>query len=145
MQFQAFHEYLEKTFLTVYKYLQIETVNTYGLTYTWKGSNSSLKPMMFFAHQDVVPVQRETLKDWTYPPFEGHYDGEYVYGKGAPDSKNLLIGILEALKLLIAQNYKLQKGIIVAFGFDEESTGIRGAEKIAKYLERKYGNDSIYL
>lgn len=144
VQFQAFHDYLEKTFPTVYKNLQVEKVNTYGLVYTWKGSNKNLKPSMFIAHQDVVPVQKETLKDWTYPPFDGYYDGTYVYGRGALDCKNLLIAMLEALELLIADNFKPQRSIIVAFGFDEESIGIRGAANIAKHLEKRYGHNSIY-
>ena len=144
VQFQAFHDYLEKTFPTVHKHLQVDKVNTYGLVFTWKGSNKNLKPSMYIAHQDVVPVQKETLKDWTYPPFDGHYDGTYLYGRGALDCKNLLIAMLEALELLIADNFKPQRGIIVAFGFDEESIGIRGAANIAKHLEKKYGHDSIY-
>lgn len=144
VQFRAFHDYLEKTFPTVYKYLQVEKVNTYGLVYTWKGSNKNLKPSMFIAHQDVVPVQKETLKDWTYPPFDGYYDGTYVYGRGALDCKNLLIAMLETLELLIADNFKPQRSIIVAFGFDEESIGIRGAANIAKHLEKRYGHNSIY-
>jgi len=37
---------------------------------------------MFMAHQDVVPVPANTVNDWTYPPWSGHYDGERVWGRG---------------------------------------------------------------
>jgi hypothetical protein len=37
--------------------LNITKVNTYGLVYFWPGSDLSLKPIMFAAHQgEVVPV-----------------------------------------------------------------------------------------
>lgn len=144
IKFKKFHEYLEKTFPTVYENLEVETVNTYGLVYTWKGSDASLKPLMLAAHQDVVPVQHDTLDDWTYPPFDGHYDGEILYGRGSFDCKNILIGILETIELLISQDFHPQRSVIAAFGFDEESSGMRGAQNIAKFLEEKLGRDSIY-
>jgi hypothetical protein len=33
--------------------LSLTKVNTYGLVYTWKGSDDSLKPLVLMAHQDV--------------------------------------------------------------------------------------------
>lgn len=143
-KFKKFHKYLEKTFPIVYKNLQVEKVNTYGLVYFWKGSDDSLKPLMLTAHQDVVPVQQDTLKDWTYPPFEGHYDGEFIYGRGAADCKNVLISILETIELLLKKGYQPQRSVIAAFGFDEEASGVVGAAKIGQYLEKTYGNDSVY-
>lgn len=143
-QFKNFHKYLQKTFPTVYEKLEVETVNTYGLVFYWKGSNSKLKPVMLTAHQDTVPIQKDSLGDWTYPPLDGHYDGEFIYGRGAADCKGTLIAILEALELLISKKYEPERGIIAAFGFDEEISGLRGASKIGKYLENTFGHDSIY-
>lgn len=144
LKFGNFHEYLEKTFPTIYENLKVETVNTYGLVYYWKGSDASLKPVLLTAHQDVVPVQNSTLGDWTYPPFEGHYDGTFVFGRGASDCKNVLIAILESLELLLAQGFNPQRGIIAAFGFDEEASGIRGASSLSKHLLSKFGENGIY-
>lgn len=50
------------------------------------------------AHEDVVPVNPGTLNQWTYPPFEGVVDGEWVWGRGAADCKNQVgtAGLLEA-------------------------------------------------
>ncbi|KAK6464192.1 Gly-X carboxypeptidase [Scheffersomyces coipomensis] len=144
VKFIKFHEYLEKTFPTIYENLELTKVNTYGLVYFWKGSNESLKPLMLTAHQDVVPVQKDTLDKWTYPPFEGHYDGKFIYGRGASDCKNVLISILETVELLLNQNYQPQRSLLIAFGFDEEASGVVSASAIGRYLEKTYGKDSIY-
>ncbi|KAI5955184.1 CPS1 [Candida jiufengensis] len=144
-KFVKFHKYLEKTFPLVYSNLDIEKVNTYGLIFTWKGSNKKLKPVMLAAHQDTVPVQKSTLEKWTYPPFEGKFDGEYIYGRGSVDCKNVLIGILETLELLLSEDYKPDRTIIAAFGFDEESSGVHGAQEISKVLESQWGLEGLEL
>ncbi|KAI5965681.1 CPS1 [Candida pseudojiufengensis] len=144
-KFEKFHNYLEDTFPLIYKNLKIEKVNTYGLVYTWKGNNPSLKPTLLLAHQDTVPIQKSTLDKWTYPPLSGTYNPQtdYIYGRGAADCKNLLIAILETLEILLADNFKPERSIVVAFGFDEESSGLVGAQNIGKFLEQKYGKNSF--
>lgn len=142
--FGDFHSYLEKAFPKVHEVLEIFKVNTYGLVFYWKGLDEKLKPLMLTAHQDVVPVQKETLSDWTYPPFEGHYDGKYVYGRGASDCKNSLIAALEAVELLIGEGYTPTRGVVMAFGFDEEISGVYGAQTLSKFLEEKFGKNGIY-
>lgn len=143
-KFKKFHQYLEDTFPQVHTKLEKFTVNTYGLVFYWKGSDESLKPVMLTAHQDVVPVQKDTLGDWTYPPFEGHCDGEYLYGRGAADTKNVLIAIMDTLELLLSEGYEPKRGIVAAFGMDEEVSGFHGAAHISQFLEEKFGKDGIY-
>ncbi|EGW30859.1 Gly-X carboxypeptidase [Spathaspora passalidarum NRRL Y-27907] len=143
-KFKNFHQYLEEKFPLVYENLEVERVNTYGLIFHWKGLSPKLKPVLLMAHQDTVPVQKDTIADWSYPPLSGHYDGQYIYGRGAADCKNVLIAILETLELLISQDYQPRRSIIAAFGFDEESSGYLSAGKIAKRLEKKFGKDSMY-
>lgn len=58
--------YLKAAFPLVHSKLALTKVNTHGLLYTWQGSDPSLKPSMLMAHQDTVPVNSETLNDWTY-------------------------------------------------------------------------------
>lgn len=143
-KFKKFHKYLEKTFPIVFENTQVDYVNTYGLVFYMKGSNPDLKPVLLTAHQDVVPVQQSTLKDWTHPPFSGFYDGEKIYGRGASDCKNVLIAIMESLELLIKNDYKPARGVVAAFGFDEEASGIIGASNIAKFLQDKFGKFSFH-
>ncbi|KAK6197962.1 uncharacterized protein RJT21DRAFT_136367 [Scheffersomyces amazonensis] len=142
-KFKPFHEYLENTFPIVWKHFKIETANTWGLIITWEGS-SSLKPILLTAHQDVVPTQDNTIKDWTYPPYEGVFDGEKVWGRGAADCKNLLIGLLEAAEELYKSGFRPRRSVIFGFGFDEEIGGPRGAGSIAEILIERYGKDSFY-
>ncbi|KAF3985628.1 hypothetical protein FT663_05224 [Candidozyma haemuli var. vulneris] len=143
-KFIKFHEYLEETFPTVYENLEVTKVNTYGLVFYWKGTNPDLKPLMLAAHQDVVPVQEDTVGDWTYPPFSGHFDGENLYGRGSVDCKNVLVSIMETFELLLSKNFTPERGVIAAFGMDEEVSGWHGAESIAHYLEKRFGKNSIY-
>jgi Gly-Xaa carboxypeptidase len=141
--FYDFAVYLEKTFPLVHATMQLEKVNTHGLLYTWAGKDASLKPNLLMAHQDVVPVPDSTVDSWTYPPFDGHFDGKFVWGRGASDCKNQLIGILSAVEALIAANFEPQRTLILSFGFDEEISGGQGANHLADYLLKKLGHNSI--
>lgn len=141
--FFKFAEYLEATFSLVHASLELEKVNTHGLLYTWVGEDKSLKPNLLMAHQDVVPVPDSTAKSWTHPPFSGHYDGKFVWGRGASDCKNQLIGILSAVEALLAANFTPRRTLILSFGFDEEVSGGRGAARLAEHLVTKLGHNSV--
>ncbi|RCK59193.1 Carboxypeptidase S [Candida viswanathii] len=119
-KFSKFHDYLEQAFPLVYKNLEVTKVNTYGLVYAWKGTDKKLKPLLLTAHQDTVPIQKDTLKQWTYPPLEGHFDGEFIYGRGAADCKNVLIAILETLELLLSKGFEPKRPIVAAFGLTKK-------------------------
>ncbi|ODV98441.1 hypothetical protein PACTADRAFT_48207 [Pachysolen tannophilus NRRL Y-2460] len=143
-KFKKFHDFLEETFPLVYQNLKIEKVNTYGLVYTWEGSDSSLKPILLTAHQDTVPVQTETIDQWDHEPFSGFFDGKSIFGRGAIDCKHLVIALLETVELLIQEDFKPKREIVIAFGFDEEVSGNHGAAKIGEFLLEKYGENSFY-
>jgi Gly-Xaa carboxypeptidase len=136
-------DYLNRTFPRVYEKLSLDKVNTHGIVLTWEGSDTQLKPTLLTGHVDVVPVDPSTLDKWTYPPWEGHYDGEYLWGRGSVDDKHAVSAILEAVTLLIEKDFTPRRTLILAFGFDEESKGRNGAGHIQTYLKDKYGNDGI--
>lgn len=115
-----FAAYLQKTFPLTHRTLSLEKVNTHGLLYTWEGSDASLKPSVLMAHQDVVPVAEATVGQWTYPPFDGYFDGQFIWGRGSMDCKNNLIGIMEAVELLIEAGFTPKRTLVLSFGFDEE-------------------------
>jgi carboxypeptidase PM20D1 len=125
-------EYLAKTFPLVYSTLDVKVINDYGLLYTWKGSDSSKKPILLLAHQDVVPASDE---GWKYPPFSGAIADGYIWGRGTLDDKSTLLSMLEAIDYLIQQGYQPSRTVCLASGFDEEITGKEGAGKIAQYLK----------
>ncbi|KAF2422413.1 carboxypeptidase s [Tothia fuscella] len=141
--FYEFAEYLKTTFPLVHLHLDLDIVNTHGLVYTWKGTNESLKPTLLMAHQDVVPVPDSAGKQWTHPPFGGHYDGKFIWGRGASDCKNSLIAILESLELLIKAGFQPKRTVVLSSGFDEEISGREGAGHLAPWLLEKYGKDSF--
>lgn len=59
---------------------------------------------MLCSHLDVVPAEREK---WTVDPFGGVVKDGYLYGRGAIDVKDAVIGILESLEhLLKVENFK---------------------------------------
>lgn len=141
--FYSFADYLSKTFPLVHNTLQLEKINTHALLYTWPGSDPSLKPTLLMAHQDVVPVPDSTVSQWTHPPFSGYYDGTFVWGRGASDCKNQLIGILEAVEALIEAGFSPRRTLVLSFGFDEEISGQEGANHLAPFLQKRYGHNGV--
>ncbi|KAK0391480.1 hypothetical protein NLU13_0981 [Sarocladium strictum] len=142
--FYDLHEVLAKTYPVVHKRSKLEKVNKFGLVYTIEGSDSSLKPILLAAHQDVVPVADEST--WTHPPFDAYWDGEWLWGRGSSDDKNSLTAVMSALETLLSnEDWQPRRTIIAAFGFDEECSGYRGAGKIGPVLEERYGENGIAL
>ena len=121
----------------MHKTLSKETVSTYSLVYKWEGSDPSKKPIMLMAHQDVVPVIEGTEEEWTYPPFEGVVAEGYIWGRGSLDNKSGVLGIMEALEMLIAEGFVPEQSIYITLGHDEEVSGVDGAIKIAELLSNR--------
>ncbi len=133
-EFDGFQLYLRTTFPRLHAALKLEKVNGYGLLYEWTGSDPNRPPIVLLAHQDVVPVEPGTEGRWTEPAFEGRIAGGYVWGRGALDDKGSLVGILEAVERLVAAGAKPRRTVYLAFGYDEEVGGRRGAAHIADLL-----------
>ena len=132
--FRDFHALLVKSFPRVHTTLTKEVVNDRSLLYTWKGKEDRLKPILLLAHMDVVPVDPDTEKSWTYGPFSGQVADGYVWGRGTIDDKASLLGMLEAVERLLTDGFQPQRTIYLAFGHDEEPGGQQGAAKIAALL-----------
>ncbi len=138
-QFDKFHEFLKEEFPLVHKNLSVENVSKASLLYYWRGSDESLDPIAFLAHQDVVPISDGTEKDWKYPAFDGVNDGEYIWGRGALDMKNHLICLMESVETLLEEGYQPKRSVYLCFGHNEEivSGGNNGARELAKTLEAR--------
>jgi len=135
--FIAFHALLKKFYPQTHKTLELHKINKFGLLYKWVGSKTSKKPILLMAHQDVVPVPEEELAGWTHPPFAGKIEDGYIWGRGTLDVKSGVLGILEAIELLIQDGFAPTRDIYLAFGHDEEIGGIEGAKAIAEHLRQK--------
>jgi carboxypeptidase PM20D1 len=86
---------------------------------------------------DVVPVEPGTEDDWSFPPFEGRIANGYVWGRGTLDDKVRVLGILEAVEILLSQQFRPRRTVYLAFGHDEEVGGLQGASKIASLLRSR--------
>ncbi len=145
-QFDAFHAFLEEAFPLIHKNLKKEVIQEASLIYHWKGTRDDLEPIALLAHQDVVPVSEGTEQDWTYAPFSGHNDGEFIWGRGALDMKNHLIGVMDAVETLLEEGFQPERDVYLLFGQDEEVVASEdgGAKNIMRTLkERGVHLDSV--
>lgn len=133
--FSGFHRFLKHTFPLVHEKLSLVKINKYSLLYKWEGSNHSKKPIILMSHQDVVPVDQPTLKNWEADPFEGKISATHIIGRGTMDDKGSLIALLESVEMLLQESFTPSQTIYLAFGHDEEVGGANGAAKIADYLK----------
>jgi carboxypeptidase PM20D1 len=129
--FKALHAHIQTSFPKLHATLKRELVGTYGLLYTWQGTDTAARPIALLAHQDVVPVAPGTEKDWSQPPFSGAIANGFVWGRGAWDNKSNLFSQLEAVEMLVASGFKPKQTIYLFFGQDEEVSGQRGAKALA--------------
>ncbi len=134
MPFLDMQHYLEKTYPLCHTHLTRKRIHDYALLYTWVGSDPELDPIVMMAHQDVVPIDPDTLQEWEHQPFDGDIADGYVWGRGALDCKCQMISMLESVERLVSSGYKPERTIYLAFGFDEEIGGNEGAGEIAAYL-----------
>jgi carboxypeptidase PM20D1 len=136
-QFLQLHALLEQRFPKTHAALKREVVNGLSLLYTWQGSKPDLKPIMLMAHQDVVPIAPGTEGDWAVPPFSGEVKDGFVWGRGSWDDKGNLLSQLEAVEMLVASGFQPERTVYLAYGADEEVSGLRGATQIAALLKQR--------
>ncbi|NMP37904.1 MAG: M20/M25/M40 family metallo-hydrolase [Clostridiales bacterium] len=145
-QFEKFHAFLEKSYPLIHSKLEKEVVSYATLMFRWKGKNPDLDPIAMLAHQDVVPVTEGTEQDWEHPAFEGYNDGEFIWGRGALDIKNHLIGVMESVETLLEEGFEPERDVYLCFAHDEEvmSTVESGANTVVNILsERGIHLDSV--
>ena len=133
--FTEFQTWLVQTYPAFYGVVKSEQIASYSQFHIWQGSDNSLDPIVFLAHQDVVPANGAD-EGWDYPPFGGVIADGFVYGRGAIDDKGSLIALLEAADKLAASGYTPKRTLMFAFGHDEEVAG-SGAKAIAMLLKSR--------
>ncbi|MCD6356122.1 MAG: M20/M25/M40 family metallo-hydrolase [Anaerolineaceae bacterium] len=130
----AMHEWIKKTYPLTSKNMERLVVNGFSLLYIWKGTDEKLKPVLFNAHLDVVPVAEDTRSDWQVDPFGGEIKDGSVWGRGTLDMKNQLVALLESSEALLKEGYRPKRTIYLAFGHDEEISGFEGSQLIVEKL-----------
>jgi acetylornithine deacetylase/succinyl-diaminopimelate desuccinylase-like protein len=95
---------------------------------------------MLMSHTDVVPV--ENVSKWRYEPFSATVSGGRVYGRGASDCKALLSAQLIAVAILRRNGVRLEHGLRLVSGADEEHGGRWGfgwlADKHPEALQSEF-------
>ena len=135
--FDTLNSFLRTNYPLVFGKLNLQVINNHSLLFHWKGSATNKKPVILYAHLDVVPADQGDSSQWQHPPFNGKTDSEFIFGRGAIDDKGSVIAILESAEKLISENFIPSRDIYIAFGHDEEAGGEQGAQKIAEELEKQ--------
>ncbi len=118
--FDEFHALLEKAYPLMHENLDKQIISTRSLLYHWKSDHPEKEPIALLSHQDVVPVTPGTEDDWKYPAFSGEIAEGFLWGRGAIDMKNHLIGVCEAVETLLEEGYKPERDVYLCFGHNEE-------------------------
>ncbi len=84
------------------------------------------KKLFSAGHIDVVPAGDKSL--WKYPPFEGHVEGNIMYGRGTTDDKGPLAALFIAAKVIWQLKDKLNGTFIVSGVADEERGSAYGTD-----------------
>ena len=137
--FDELHALFEERYPLIHKTLKKEVVGKASLLYTWEGKNPDLDPIALLGHQDVVPVSAGTEQDWEHEPFSGDVADGYIWGRGAVDMKNHVVGVLEAVETLLEDGFVPERTVLLCFGHNEEvvASPDNGAKKISALLESR--------
>lgn len=134
--FKSFGNFLERAYPLVHQRTSRTTIRELSLVFEWKGTDSTMAPIVLMGHYDVVPVEAAVIKQWLVPPFSGAVKDSCIWGRGAVDDKCGVVSILEAAESLLREGFAPKRSIYFCFGHDEEISG-QGAKAIAKYLGQK--------
>jgi len=156
--FDQFKEYLKNSYPLVYQNTENYEINNYALVFKLKGNASGLEPVLFLSHMDVVPPGDADIKskeqnvfrpddkplpavskvaeDWDFEPFSGAVAHGRIYGRGAIDMKGMLFSLMESMNNMIKSGQAPKRDIYLAFGFDEEVGGQKGAVQIAEHFKK---------
>jgi carboxypeptidase PM20D1 len=135
--FAELREWLTSAYPATHATLEREVIGAASLLYTWPGRDGTLAPLVLMGHLDVVPVDPGTEAEWTHPPFAGVVRDGFIWGRGALDDKVGVIGILEAVEILVGDGFTPARTVYLAFGHDEEVGGHEGARLVADALDAR--------
>lgn len=139
-KFDEFHEFLKEAYPLIHEKLDLQLIAGQSLMYHWKSAHPEKEPIALLAHQDVVPVSPGTEGDWEHDAFSGDVADGFVWGRGALDIKNQLIGIMEAVEALLSEGYVPERDVYLCFGHNEEI--MANGEKSGAYCMMKYFKDN---
>lgn len=130
-KFLGFHKVLRETYPNLFATAEVENFDG-SLMLKWKGTDSSLKPVLLMNHHDVV----EASGEWTHPAFSGAIADGKVWGRGTLDTKGGLAMMLQAAEELIKEGFTPKRDTYFVTACTEEIGG-EGGEAIADALKER--------
>ncbi len=118
-EFKDFLPLLKQDYPEVFKALEVQVINDYGILLKWKGRTGK-KPVVLMAHYDVVAVDE---KGWDHPPFAAEIADGAIYARGTADTKCIIAGLLEAADYELSRGYVPDRDIYFSFTNNEETGG----------------------
>ena len=101
-----------------------------ALIATLHGSDAALKPILLFAHIDVVEARRE---DWARDPFTLVEEDGFFYARGSSDDKAQAAVWVDSLIRYRQEGFKARRGVKVALTCGEETADVfNGVEHLLK-------------
>ena len=110
-----------------------ERMDEGGVSNLWAVWGTEGPTLAFAGHTDVVPPGPEDA--WTHPPFEGHFDGEWLWGRGAADMKGSLAAMVCAAERLCQHPRAGRLAFLLTS--DEEGPAQFGTRYVADVLEAR--------
>jgi carboxypeptidase PM20D1 len=133
--FERLFAILPEFYPAIWSHARVDAQPPWRLIVEVPGTRRELEPVLFLAHFDVVDVEQGTTGEWVHPPFAGVSDAEFIWGRGAIDDKSVFCALLESLEQMLASEVPFARGVVLAFGGDEELSGHHGARTIAREFE----------
>lgn len=100
------------------------------------------RPLILSCHLDVVPAD---ASKWKHPPFSGHNDGTYLWGRGAIDMKGFAAMGLATLTRLRKENLPINRDVIFVAVCDEEAGTHHGSQWLVENHPELLGNNPEYV
>ena len=98
------HRFLQEAYPLIFEKLEVTTIGKASLLFHWKSSHAEKQPVIFMAHQDVVPAPHE--EQWSHPPFAGEIADGCLYGRGTEDCKSVLTSEMDAITELLEEGFR---------------------------------------
>ena len=130
-KFLEFHKLLRETFPNFFNTVECEEFDG-SLLLKWKGTDSSLKPVMLMNHHDVV----EASGEWTHPAFSGEIADGKVWGRGTLDTKGGLSMMFQAAEELIKDGFTPKRDTYFVTSCTEEVGG-EGGDAMSLALQER--------
>ena len=141
-QFKLFNILLDTYYPLTSGSLTHQRFNEFSHLFEWKGTDPTLKPIVLMGHIDVVPIA--SPDKWSVDPFAAEIKDGKIWGRGTIDDKFSVIGIMEAVEMLLREGFQPKRTIFLSFGHDEEVGGELGAVAIVNHLKAR-GIEAEYV